>query len=59
MWDLPGPGLKPVSPALASGFLTTAPQGSSNLSHIFTGVLFVLVALNSFIHLFTHSFIQQ
>ena len=24
-WDLPGPGLKPVSPALAGGFLTTAP----------------------------------
>ena len=27
MWDLPGPGLKPVSPALAGGFLTTAPRG--------------------------------
>ena len=25
MWDLPGPGLKPVSPALAGGFLTTVP----------------------------------
>ena len=25
MWDLPGPGLKPVSPALAGRFLTTAP----------------------------------
>ena len=29
MWDLPGPGLKPMSPALASGFLTTAPPGKS------------------------------
>ena len=29
MWDLPGPGLKPVSPALAGGFLTTAPPGKS------------------------------
>ena len=29
MWDLPRPGLEPVSPALASGFLTTAPQGKS------------------------------
>ena len=28
MWDLPGPGLKPMSPALAGGFLTTAPPGS-------------------------------
>ena len=25
MWDLPGPGLEPESPALAGGFLTTAP----------------------------------
>ena len=29
MWDLPGPGLKPVFPALAGGFLTTAPRGKS------------------------------
>ena len=29
MWDLPGPGLKPVSPALAGGFSTTAPPGKS------------------------------
>ena len=27
MWDLPGPGLEPMSPALARGFLTTAPPG--------------------------------
>ena len=27
MWDLPGPGIEPVSPALAGGFLTTAPAG--------------------------------
>ena len=27
MWDLPGPGLKPVSPALAGTFSTTAPPG--------------------------------
>ena len=26
-WDLPGPGLEPMSPALAGGFLTTAPPG--------------------------------
>ena len=29
MWDLPGPGLKPVSPELAGGFLTTVPPGKS------------------------------
>ena len=29
MWDLPGPGLEPVSPELAGGFLTTEPPGKS------------------------------
>ena len=29
MWDLPGPGIKPVSPALASRFLTTVPPRKS------------------------------
>ena len=33
MWNLPGPGLKPVSPELAGRFLTTGPPGkSSNLN---------------------------
>ena len=27
MWDLPRPGLEPVFPALAGGFLTTVPPG--------------------------------
>ena len=30
MWDLPGPGLEPMCPALAGGFLTTAPPGKSS-----------------------------
>ena len=29
MWDLPRPEMNPVSPALAGGFLTTAPPGKS------------------------------
>ena len=29
MWDLPGPGIEPMSPALAGGFLTTGPPGKS------------------------------
>ena len=28
-WDLPGPEIEPVFPALAGGFLTTAPPGKS------------------------------
>ena len=34
MWDLPGPGLEPVSPALAGGFLTTVPPGKPLVSHL-------------------------
>ena len=30
IWDLPRPGLEPVSPALAGGFLTTEPPGKPN-----------------------------
>ena len=33
MWDLPRPGLEPMSPALAGGFSTTAPPGKS--PHVF------------------------
>ena len=29
MRNLPGPEIEPVSPALAGGFLSTAPQGKS------------------------------
>ena len=36
MWDLPGPGIEPVSPALAGGFLTTVPPGKSCAS-VFKG----------------------
>ena len=32
MWDLPRPGHEPVSPALAGGFLTTAPPGKPHTS---------------------------
>ena len=31
MWGLSGPGLEPVCPALAGGFLTTAPPGKPSL----------------------------
>ena len=36
MWDLPGPGFEPVSPALAGGFLTTAPPGKPLLLFVCT-----------------------
>ena len=41
MWDLPGPGLKPVSPALAGGFLTIMPPGKPQVNKCWWGkVLF-------------------
>ena len=39
MWDLPGPGLEPVSPALAGGFLTTAPSGKPFFFFFFLAAL--------------------
>ena len=35
MWDLPGPGIEPVSPALAGGFFTTKPSGKPGLHYLF------------------------
>ena len=29
MWNLLGPGIEPMSPALAGGFLSTVPPGNS------------------------------
>ena len=34
MWDLPRPGLEPVSPALAGRFSTTAPPGKPHITWI-------------------------
>ena len=35
MWDLPGPGTEPVSPASAGGFLTTEPPGTPSHQFLF------------------------
>ena len=34
MWDLSGPGIEPMSPALAGGFLTTVPPGKSRTIYL-------------------------
>ena len=39
MWDLPGPGLEPVFPALAGRFLTTVPPGKSHQASLEVGNL--------------------
>ena len=43
MWDLPRPGLEPVSPALAGRLSTTAPTGKP----LFIFYLFIFVCVGS------------
>ena len=43
VWDLPRPGLEPVSPALAGRFSTTAPPGKPNIVNVFA-IRFSLMA---------------
>ena len=52
MWDLPRPGLEPVSPALAGRFSTTAPPGKP---HIFLYTTF----LSSFNFYFNQRYIYM
>ena len=37
LWNLPGPGIEPMSPALAGRFLTTGPPGKSYLRYLKEG----------------------
>ena len=43
MWDLPRPGLEPVSPALAGRFSTTAPPGKPKVSSLFVPTHFFML----------------
>ena len=42
LWNLPRPGIKSESPALAGGFLSTAPQGKSKYYFLITRKLSVV-----------------
>ena len=58
MWDLPGPGLEPVPPALAGGFLTTVPPGKPP-SFLFKKTIFfqaVLGLQQTFVCRFLHGY---
>ena len=39
--DVPDPGIKPVSPALAGGFFTTEPQGKPHLYILYIYIFFL------------------
>ena len=53
MWDLPRPGLEPVSPALAGRFSTTAPPGKRPLSWIINSHSLLTAFSASFLTLFS------
>ena len=44
MWDLPGSGIEPVSPALAGGFFATEPPGKPSQSFSLSLFFFKLEA---------------
>ena len=48
MWDPPRPGLEPMSPALAGGFLTTVPPGKPpfHFIHYFTCTMLARYPVN-------------
>ena len=53
MWDLPSPGLEPVSPALAGRFSTTVPPGNPSslvlLRILYDSILFPQLAYQLFL----------
>ena len=52
MWHLPGPGIKPTPPALAGGFLTTAPPGKSQHCGFFFFFFLIISTFNYYLFLF-------
>ena len=59
MWDLPRPGLEPVSPALAGGLPTAAPPGKPSPLFLFGFLLFIHILYSfyswiSFVLLYIH-----
>ena len=55
MWNLPGLGVKPVSPALAGGMLTTGPPRKSCfplLFHLYLEVTYFLISSLSLLYFF-------
>ena len=54
MWDLPRPGLQPVSPALAGRFSTTAPPGKPLINEFGKVAVYKINAEKSLTLLYTN-----
>ena len=50
MWNLPGPGIKPVSPELAGEFLTTGPPGKSQMFNFHAFISKMTLAIVDSLH---------
>ena len=51
MWGLPEPGIEPVSPALAGGFLTPAPAGKTLTQFLIVLSVFLFLSFKSSLHI--------
>ena len=58
MWDPPGPGLKPVSPALAGGFLSTAPPGKPYIT-VLDGKIYIYIYIYNISRKAIYIYIQE
>ena len=45
MWDLPGPGIEPMSPALAGRFFTMEAPGTRDAQEYFSNINFKTILL--------------
>jgi len=48
MWDLPEPGIEPMSPALAGGFLSPGPPGKSQVRAYYDHLSFFTFSIPGF-----------
>ena len=58
LWDLPGPGVEPVSPALASGFFTTEPPEAPTSFHL-KDVLLIRGSLEHIFSFFSYAWMLR
>ena len=59
MWDLPRPGLEPVSPALAGRFSTTAPPGKPQEISLYVVLDWKKVVLRYIIETIRNEYVQH
>ena len=50
LWDIPGPGIKPVSPALAGGFFPTEPRGKALVSPLMMYFVYEYMCVYAFLY---------